>query len=79
MSAASQAVELFAAGVPVREIGDMVGLGRAAVTETLTHFAQRPKYSGTTTRVMRVCPFFDSCRDCTFQGCALDKFRKVTV
>lgn len=77
MSAAEQAVRLFEAGVPVRDIGDMVG--RAVVEEALTHFAKRPKYSGTTTRVMRVCPFFDSCRDCTFQGCALDKFRKVTV
>lgn len=79
MSAAEQAIRLFEAGVPVREIGDMVGLGRAAVTEALTHFAQRPKCSGTTTRVMRLCPFFDSCRDCTFQGCALDKFREVAV
>lgn len=79
MSAATQAVELFQAGVPVRQIGDMVGLCRADLTEALTHFAQRPKYSGTTTRVMRVCPFFDSCRDCTFQACALDKFREVTM
>lgn len=79
MSTAEQAVRLFEAGVPVRDIGDMVGMARNAVEEVLTHFAQRPKYSGTTTRVMRVCPFFDSCRDCTFQGCALDKFREVTV
>lgn len=79
MSAARQAVELFQMGIPVREIGEMVGLSRADLTEALTHFAQRPKYSGTTTRVMRVCPFFDSCRDCTFQGCALDKFREVAI
>lgn len=45
MSAAEQAVRLFEAGVPVRDIGDMVGLGRAIVEETLTHFAQRPKYA----------------------------------
>ena len=77
MSTAEQAVRLFEAGVPVREIGDMVG--RAVVEEALTRFAKRPQYSGTTTRVMRVCPFFDSCRDCSFSGCALDKFREVAV
>lgn len=79
MSAATQAVELFQAGIPVREIGDMVGLSRAAVTETLTHFAKRPQYSSTTTRVMRVCPFHSSCRDCKFKSCALDKFLEVAV
>lgn len=79
MSAAEQAVRLFKAGVPVRNIGGMVGMARTAVEETLTHFAKRPRYSGTTTHLMRVCPFFDSCRDCTFWGCALDKFREVTV
>lgn len=79
MSAAEQAVRLFEAGVSVREIGDMAGLGRAAVTETPTHFAQCPKYSGTTIRVMRMCPFFNNCRDCTFQGCVLDKFREAAV
>lgn len=80
MSAASQAVELFAAGVPVREIGEIVGLERTALTEVLTRYGQRPPRSCTTvTRIMRVCPFFESCRDCTFQGCAMDKFREVTM
>lgn len=77
MSAAEQAVRLFEAGVPVRDIGDMVG--RAVVEEALTRFAKRPKCSGTTTRVMRVCPFFESCRDCVFQTCELDRFREVAI
>jgi len=79
MSAADQAVELFQAGFPVREIRAMVGLDATAVAVALTRSGQRPQYCGTTTRIMRVCPFFDSCRDCTFQGCALDKFKAVTV
>ena len=79
MSAVAQAVELFEMGFPVRQIGEMVGLSRADLTEALTHFAQRPECSRTTTSVMRVCPFFDSCRDCTFPSCTLDRFREVTV
>ena len=79
MSASSRALELFQMGIPVRQIEGMVDMCRADLTKTLTHFAQRPQCTRTTTSVMRVCPFFDSCRDCTFQSCALDKFREVTV
>ena len=40
---------------------------------------ERPRTSATVTYMARVCPFHDSCRDCSFQTCALDKLRPVSV
>ena len=73
MSAAAQALELFSMGVPVQQIRGITGLA------VLMRWGQRPRTTPSVTYLARVCPFFDSCRDCTFPGCALDKFREVTV
>ena len=70
---------LFDQGYSVKEICGQLGTTSDVVTRILTMFGQRPRHSRATTSVIRVCPFFDSCRDCTFQGCALDKFKAVTV
>ena len=48
MSASNQALTLFEAGAPVRDVGEMVGMSRTAPTETRIHFAKCPKYSGST-------------------------------
>lgn len=79
MSPTKKALALFRAGVPVRDIGSLVGMSGEPLRELLTRQGERPRTSATVTYMARVCPFFDSCRDCTFQSCALDKFREVTV
>lgn len=79
MSAATQALELFSMGVPVQQIRGITGLDAVTTAAVLTRSGQRPRTTPSVTYLARVCPFFDSCRDCTFQGCALDRFREVTV
>lgn len=80
MSPTKKALALFAAGVPVRDIGPLVGMTGEPLRELLTYFGQRPAVNtATTSFTVRVCPFHASCRDCTFQACALDKFREVAV
>lgn len=51
MSAAEQAAKLFETGVPVRDVGKMVGVSRTAPTEARIHFAKCPEYSGITPAV----------------------------
>lgn len=79
MSTVARTLELFHMGIPVRQIREMVGLDAATITAILTRSGQRPQHTATTSFTMRVCPFFDECRDCTFQRCEFDKFRVVTV
>lgn len=79
MSATRDALALFSAGVPVRDIGPLVGMEPESVREVLTRWGERPRTTATVTYAVRVCPFHDSCRDCTFQACALDRVRAVTV
>ena len=79
MSAAAQTLELFSMGVPVQQIREITGLGADATAAVLMRWGQRPRTTTSVTYMARVCPFFDSCRDCTFPGCALDRFREVTV
>lgn len=79
MSATAQALELFSMGVPVQQIRGITGLDVDTTATILTRSGQRPRTTPSVTYLARVCPFFDSCRDCTFPGCALDKFREVTV
>ena len=76
MSPTKKALALFRAGVPVRDIGSLVGMSGEPLRELLTRQGERPRTSAT---VARVCPFHDSCRDCTFQVCALDRVKAVTV
>ena len=38
---------------------------------------ERPRTSATVTYMARVYPFHDSCRDCSFQTCALDKLQDL--
>lgn len=79
MSAAERALALFRAGVPVRDIGPLVGMSGEPLRELLTRQGERPQARATITYMARVCPFHDSCRDCTFQACALDRVKAVTV
>ena len=79
MSATERALALFSAGVPVRDIAPLVGMELEALRGTLTRWGERPQTSATVTYMARVCPFHDSCRDCSFQTCALDKLRPVSV
>lgn len=79
MSATERALALFRAGVPVRDIGSLVGMSGEPLRELLTRQGERPRTSATVTYMARVCPFHDSCRDCSFQTCALDKLRPVSV
>ena len=79
MSAAERALALFSAGVPVRDISTLVGIELETLRGTLTRWGERPRERATTTFMVRVCPFHDSCRDCSFQTCALDKLRPVSV
>ena len=79
MSATERALALFRAGVPVRDIGSLVGMELEALRELLTRSGERPRTSATVTYMARVCPFHDSCRDCTFRVCALDRVKAVTV
>ena len=79
MSATERALALFRAGVPVRDIGSLVGMELEALRELLTRSGERPQTSDTVTYMARVCPFHDSCRDCSFQTCALDKLQPVSV
>ena len=79
MSATERALALFRAGVPVRDIGPLVGMGGEPLRELLTRWGKRPRAGASVTYMARVCPFHDSCRDCSFQACALDRVREVTV
>ncbi len=79
MSDTDQALALFSEGFTVKQIRERVGIGHAALSELLTRSGQRPRTSPSVTYQARACPFFDSCRDCTFQSCALDKFKAVTI
>lgn len=79
MSVTERALALFNAGVPVRDIGPMTGLTGEPLRELLTRSGERPRISATITYMVRVCPFHDSCRDCEFQTCALDRVKAVTV
>ena len=79
MRASAQMLELFGMGVPVQQIRGITGLDADTTATILTRSGQRPRTTPSVTYLARVCPFFDSCRDCTFPGCALDKFREVTV
>ena len=79
MSPTKKALALFRAGVPVRDIGSLVGMSGEPLRELLTRQGERPQTSATVTYMARVCPFHDSCRDCTFQVCALDRVKAVTV
>ena len=79
MSTSAQVLELFGMGIPVQQIRDITGLGADATTAVLMRWGQRPRTTTSVTYLARVCPFFDSCRDCTFPGCALDRFREVTL
>ena len=79
MSPTKKALALFRAGVPVRDIGSLVGMSGEPLRELLTRQGERPRTSATVTYMSRVCPFHDSCRDCTFQACALDRVKAVTV
>lgn len=72
-------LDLFDQGYSVKEICGKVGVTQESAARTITMFGQRPRQRRERTVRVRVCPFFDSCRDCTFQGCALDKFREVRV
>ena len=74
-----EVLALFDQGYSVKEICGRVGVTQEYATRILTMFGQRPQQRRECTVRVRVCPFFDSCRDCTFQGCALDKFREVAV
>ena len=79
MSPTKKALALFRAGVPVRDIGSLVGMSGEQLRELLTRQGERPKARVTVTYMSRVCPFQDSCRDCTYQACALDRVKAVTV
>lgn len=79
MNASGQAVKLFQAGTPLREIGVTVGLDTGAVAVALTRSGRRPQVRRSVTYQVRVCPFFDICRECTFQGCVLDRFKVLTT
>ena len=79
MSPTKKALALFRAGVPVRDIGSLVGMSGEPLRELLTRQGERPQARTTVTYMSRVCPFHDSCRDCTFQACALDRVKAVTV
>ncbi len=79
MSEEKQALDLFSKGFTVKQIRERTGFGQTALTEILSRSGQRPQASPSITYQVRACPFFDSCRDCTFLGCALDRFKVVTV
>lgn len=74
-----EVLALFDQGYSVEEICSRVGAAPEAVTRTLTMFGQLPRQRREHTVRVRVCPFFDTCRDCTFQRCEFDRFRVVTV
>lgn len=79
MSATERALALFRAGVPVRDIGPLAGMSGEPLRELLTRSGERPRASVSVTYMARVCPFFDTCRDCTLSSCALDRVKAVTV
>lgn len=79
MSATERALSLFAAGVSVQDIGHLTGISGESLRELLTRFGERSRTSATVTYMARVCPFHNSCRDCKFTACALDKVKAVTV
>ena len=77
MSAAHEVLTLFNAGVSVRDISPLVRMDEESIREVLTRQMKRPRKVSSVTYMARVCPLFDSCRDCTFQTCELDKTRTV--
>ena len=79
MSAAERALALFSAGVPVRDIGHLTGITGEPLRELLTRSGERSRTSATVTYMARVCPFHDSCRDCEFKACVLDRVKAVMV
>lgn len=79
MSPTKKALALFAAGVPVRDIGPLVGITGEPLRELLTYYGQRTTANTTTSFTVRVCPLYSECRDCPLPSCALDKFKTVTV
>ena len=79
MSATERALALFSAGVPVRDIGHLTGITGEPLRELLTRWGERPRASAAITYMARVCPFHDSCRDCKFPSCVLDRVKAVTI
>ena len=79
MSATERALALFRAGVAVRVIGSLGGVSGEPLRELLARQGEGPKTSAPVTYMARVCPCHDSFRDCSFQTCALDKLRPVSV
>lgn len=79
MSTTERALALFSAGVPVRDIGPLVGMELETLRRILARWGKRPQARASITYMTRVCPFHDSCRDCTFRTCALDRVKAVTL